>query len=577
MSFRPGVRALAMIVVAGATLLGGLAAPGRAAAPDLGPSWAGTWDNAWMYPGDVQYIQMVGKQSGKAVQLDVQPAFAAAHGITAHYAGTLSGNAVQGYRLAGTFTITYAGQTYTGPFEVLLKMDGHVFEGFTHVKQASPGPLDPNLSPNQQLRGYRVNVPPPAAVAPKTAVARRMTWVVPDRLGVLDGRKMVQYALAAPAQRAWPVHLTVPGCEQASLGSYAWTVDGAAWTAPKVLVGKPCMVELTATLGTHKVAAQAPENGPSYTADVLLRDFLIVGIGDSVASGEGNPDIGKPAGGPVWQEVRCDRSAASFEAQAAIAVEQADRKTSVSFVHLACSGATVEKGLIGPYEGINPAGGDLPAQIPAIPGIVGTREVDAVMLSIGANDLGFTPVLTFCVKVPHCASALWPYEKGMSLNQYVAGRIAALPALYEAVDVALRTAYIKPGRVYVNLYPDEFHDAQGRICDTILEGKVSGIRADEATWMFERFMTPLNQAIRTAAGKYGWHVIEGGPEAFRRHGYCAGSAGWVVKYEQSLAYQGDINGTMHPNRAGHRQLGALAARLLVRDLLPGGAPRPAAP
>lgn len=574
MSFRPGVRAVAAIAAAVAVVLGGLAATGGAAAPDLGPSWAGTWDNAWMYPGDVQYIQMVGTQSGKAVQLDVKPAFAAAHGITAHYAGTLSGSAQLGYQLAGTFTIAYAGQRYSGTFEVMLKMDGHVFEGFTHVKQAVPGPLDPNLSPNQQLRGYRVTVPPPAVVAPKTAKARPMTWVVPDRLGLLDSRKLVQYALAAPVQRAWPVHLTLPGCDQSALGSYAWTVGGAAWTAPKVLVGKACTVELTATLGKHKVAAQAPADGPAYSADVLLRDFLIVGIGDSVASGEGNPDIGKPAGGPVWQDVRCDRSAASFQAQAAIALEQHDRRTSVSFLHLACSGATVDEGLVGPYEGINPSGGALPPQISAIPGIVGTREVDAVLVSIGANDLGFTPVLTFCVKVPRCASALWPYEQGKSLGQYVVGRIAALPALYAAVDVALRTAYIKPSRVYINLYPDEFHDAQGRICDTILEGKVSGIRADEATWMFERFMTPLNQAIRTAAAKHGWHVIEGGPEAFRRHGYCAGSAGWVVKYEQSLAYQGNINGTMHPNRAGHRQLGALATRLLLRDLLPGGTPRP---
>ena len=54
----------------------------------------------------------------------------------------------------------------------------------------------------------------------------------------------------------------------------------------------------------------------------------------------------------TWQDKRCHRSALSGSAQAALRLEQQDPRTSVTFVHLACSGASVVYGLLGRYTGV---------------------------------------------------------------------------------------------------------------------------------------------------------------------------------------------------------------------------------
>ena len=107
---------------------------------------------------------------------------------------------------------------------------------------------------------------------------------------------------------------------------------------------------------------------------------------------------------PVWQNRRCNRSALAGQAQAAIALERSDPHTSVTFVHLACSGAEIVTGVIGPYAGVEPPPGaaDLPPQIDQALALIGDREVDAVLLSIGGNDAGFGPIVEACVKQEPC-------------------------------------------------------------------------------------------------------------------------------------------------------------------------------
>jgi lysophospholipase L1-like esterase len=367
--------------------------------------------------------------------------------------------------------------------------------------------------------------------------------------------------------------VTVPECDPARLGDYRWTVDGKV-TVARVLSRKACLVEIDVrALGRHRITASAPEGGKASQLDMVARDFLVVGLGDSIASGEGNPDISKADDGPAWQEARCDRSARSFQALAALAVEKRDRKASVSFVHLACSGAAIASGVTASYWGIAPGDANLPleSQIGSLAKAIGKRPIDAAIISIGANDVGFGAVLVFCVKWTHCQDKT--YENGKTLRQVVDERLARLPDAYAELAMRLRP-FVAADRVYLNQYPDQLRDARGEICDTILEGSVTGVRADEAGWMYERFFVPLNAAVARAAATHGWNLITGAPAAFRNHGYCAGASSWVRTYDQSFATQGDRNGTMHPNQAGHERMGELAAKLLLRDLYPGGKPRP---
>ncbi len=123
-------------------------------------------------------------------------------------------------------------------------------------------------------------------------------------------------------------------------------------------------------------------------ADIKVRDVLIVALGDSFGSGEGNPDVpvrfsrdrtadygkvggkddltGYPArvgdwrqiGDPVfikenarWHDQACHRSLYSHQMRAALQLAIEDPHRSVTFVGLACSGAEVTFGLFLRYKG----------------------------------------------------------------------------------------------------------------------------------------------------------------------------------------------------------------------------------
>lgn len=111
--------------------------------------------------------------------------------------------------------------------------------------------------------------------------------------------------------------------------------------------------------------------------------------------------------GPRWQNRRCHRSANSGQVLAAQRLEDADPHTSVTFLHLACSGATTWKGLIGGYggqeqwDGEDPDG-DLVPQIAAAADLTEGREVDGAIVSIGGNDVRFADVITNCITKEPC-------------------------------------------------------------------------------------------------------------------------------------------------------------------------------
>jgi hypothetical protein len=109
---------------------------------------------------------------------------------------------------------------------------------------------------------------------------------------------------------------------------------------------------------------------------------------------------------PRWQDRRCHRSATSGQVQAAKRLEDSDPHTSVSFIHLACSGAKISVGLLGTYAGSEPMGNEpnspLPSQIDAAGQLTEGREVDALVVSIGGNDVKFASVLETCATKEPC-------------------------------------------------------------------------------------------------------------------------------------------------------------------------------
>ncbi len=171
---------------------------------------------------------------------------------------------------------------------------------------------------------------------------------------------------------------------------------------------------------------------------IRVRDLLIVALGDSLATGEGNPEVParwenvkssgsgwmlagrldprEPArwadGGPDGDQpressagvlpatkllhARAHRSTRSAPAALAMRVEADDPHTSVSFVCLAATGARTDDLFVSDRSNHNKAlgpGPALPAQLDELHAIQGARPADVVVLSIGFNDARITEFL----------------------------------------------------------------------------------------------------------------------------------------------------------------------------------------
>jgi hypothetical protein len=185
-------------------------------------------------------------------------------------------------------------------------------------------------------------------------------------------------------------------------------------------------------------------------AEIQVRDVLIAGLGDSIAAGEGNPDRpvrlsdegfcfrrflgletseyyrpgragyngnrscvieGSDPHADAWarQSARwhsgpCHRSLYGYQMRAALALAIESPRIAVTFIPLACSGATIAAGFLGsqritecPNPGTNTACSSTSgAQIQALTQALATarkhradRTLDLALLTIGANDIQF--------------------------------------------------------------------------------------------------------------------------------------------------------------------------------------------
>jgi hypothetical protein len=166
--------------------------------------------------------------------------------------------------------------------------------------------------------------------------------------------------------------------------------------------------------GSHEVSLQVNGGGRVSTIveTIEVKDLVIVSMGDSYSSGEGNPTRYVPgtpdstldealanngsgwSEGGEWDYANCHRSTRSGQANAVIDLEQADPHTSVTFIYLACSGAQIDNGIQGVKKG-NLGGAEDPQTKQAYDLLLANgRDIDAVTLGIGGNDIGFVPIVT---------------------------------------------------------------------------------------------------------------------------------------------------------------------------------------
>jgi hypothetical protein len=281
------------------------------------------------------------------------------------------------------------------------------------------------------------------------------------------------------------------------------------------------------------------------TTNLRVQRLLVVSFGDSVAAGEGNPAAAKPR----WADrSHCSRSFVAGPRQAAERISAASSHAFVVFVHLACTGAWIDgvgaPPVCGRHPTILPRDGQLqPSQVEDFTRLVGDQAGEGVViLSVGANDLGFGPIVRFCLRKLRCNKRRLG---GFPLDELVALRFADLRRSYGRLAAAVPfTRY----PVYVSEYFDPLHDEHGNIC------RIWTISPREAAWAENSVLRPLNEFIREQASVRHWHLVSGIADSFRPHGYCARKS-WVVHIPRGLLNR-NPSGPFHPNALGQGDYGS---------------------
>lgn len=400
------------------------------------------------------------------------------------------------------------------------------------------------------------------------ANALAFDWSMPESYGHrLDANGLP----ASTDPRAVPtypheVQFTIEGCDPK--GDYRLSARGVTL---RVLgrVGCTYTVDGFPRFGAYRVRVSIEQRGlvEEREEEVELDQWLVVSLGDSVASGEGVPERVLPGLRARWQDSQCHRSAYAGPAVAARELALQNPRVQVTFVHLACSGATIAKGLLGPYRGIagpifRPSLAPQVERLESLP-----QPPTAVLVSIGANDVNFSGLTKLCA-LRHLL------RLGCFAGKGLEKRLAELPNSYGQLAGALAaTKEVTPSRVFLTEYFDPTHDEHGAPCgqlETLGPLKLLGRRDVKAA--YDNLLVPLNSEIAAAVGMHGWREVTGISGEFKTHGICAKEP-WITSLKASLFNEGDrFLGTLHPNREGHEAIARLIEPEIARAGLEASCP-----
>jgi hypothetical protein len=237
----------------------------------------------------------------------------------------------------------------------------------------------------------------------------------------------------------------------------AWTFDDGDGPLRQMSASCDQEVKLRVRYGRTTVATVDIPLGDGtaqrVVTEIAVRDVLIAGLGDSIAAGEGNPDravqleggfcfkrflrgggqyfrpsragftgdrscengpssdgaaVDWARHGARWMNPACHRSLYSYQVRTALALAVEQRHLAVTFLPLACTGAAIEAGMFHGQRaddcpavvGIDSCTGTAPAQFAELTELMTAahrlqprRNLDMVLLTIGANDVNFAALV----------------------------------------------------------------------------------------------------------------------------------------------------------------------------------------
>ncbi|WP_143965539.1 GDSL-type esterase/lipase family protein [Gordonia zhaorongruii] len=257
------------------------------------------------------------------------------------------------------------------------------------------------------------------------------------------------------------------------------------------------ITSLASLLGAAPITESGPQTTPAVTSG------KVVVIGDSTAAGIGNP----PLRDATPDDTACERTSGAFPVALG-------RASDWQITNLACSSATLRAGLLGEQ---NRGDTVLPPQLSAAL----EAGPSALIISVGANDVGWSHMVGACAALPDCG--------GAAGDAYFHQRIESFARDYLVLLMRLRSLP-DPPTVIINQYYDPLPGDTQCVRDLgITEEKVDLLRG---------WLGSLNTVLAEGAEAASFHTAK---PSFDGHGLCS-----PEPFVQGM----DGNAPLHPTTAG---------------------------
>ncbi|HEX5341743.1 MAG TPA: hypothetical protein VFX55_04545 [Duganella sp.] len=414
--------------------------------------------------------------------------------------------------------------------------------------------------------------------------------------------------------------------------SCEWTIQGVS--------SVPGSCQVIVRIDTNEqVSGQATVRdmrGEHIVPFLIPADRLFITLGDSYASGEGNPDVALNAPGmnpdkgdqPVWMSRRCHRSLWAGPVRAVLGMGPQPTRPEpngdgvqvllsggVTIVSAACSGAEIAHVAQTRYKGRETVAqmmraykdndaeyqklplsktlqqfgnkAKLPSQIEQVSALLASgphKPVEAVIVSIGGNDIEFGDIVTEFILNKKKDEPKGDFTTNISnLKSELAGLKSKISTSFNPVNVFLM-AYPDPTRKTAEAAEEQ------RFC-ACTDGQFAGAGIFEEWKCMDRkenkfasndILIPLNGMLEEFASANGWYFLRDRQSAamdqsnlpplrkFDTHAWCTpDSSRWIRTLSDSIYLQGKLpgepvlsTGAMHPSADGLDYYGGIIREAL---------------
>jgi lysophospholipase L1-like esterase len=325
----------------------------------------------------------------------------------------------------------------------------------------------------------------------------------------------------------------------------ALTLGALLTTGSAALTVVSARTQLSSVTTLSDITGRAPLVPSPAPVGPIRRDVELAVIGDSTAAGVGNEPVAEPS---AYDET-CGRSQDAYAVVLGSAL-------GTSVANLACSSATIDAGVLGPqFEGDV----TIPPQVGVLKSLPSLR---AVVVSVGANDIGWADFLRLCYGLERCddlvSERLFQNRLDSLRIRYsqLLQQLASLPARPAVVVVGYYDpfgssfdceALVDPGAPPVpppgyGFAPDSAGDPEAK-----LRTKLDPIRSE---------LAQLNEVLSEGAAAFGFAFVA---PSFAGHELCSAQP-WVQGLSDRYPF--------HPRAAGELAIAAAVLPLLA-DAVPG--------